>query len=889
MYRLFFALRITAFLLVSLSIYTPNLFAQAPVISYTTPHTYKVNASITPLVPTNIGGAVPFNAYGEVSTLTGLGGPGGLINGPVAIAKFNGTRDAAVDDQGNIYVVDDNNRIRKITPAGIVEPFAGSGAIGFVNGTGAAASFAYPTAITVDNNGNVYVCDNNNHAIRKITPAGVVTTVAGNGTIGFSDGLGAAAMFHTPCGITVDAAGNLYVADQFNNAIRKITPAGLVTTMAGNGSYGAINGTGSGATFSQPVDVAVDAAGNVFVADEGNSLIRKVTPNGVVTTVAGRGSSGFADGVTTSAVFSFPSGIVIDAAGNLYVADAVYNQRIRKITLDGMVTTLAGNGNIGFTNGIGTSATFSYPYGIGIDKNGNLYIADCANSAFRKIGITGYTIDKPLPAGLVFDAKTGTISGTPTALSPPTVYTITAYNGSGSSKTTVNIQVADIALLPSVITFPPPMVVYIDADNILHPDATSTNTDPETPITYTSSNPNVAYVGPDGQIHVIAPGLTTITAHQAGNENYSPAVPVAVPFNITQDQVITFPALAVKTTCSSDFPVGATSSNNTIPLTYVSSNTAVATVSATGNIHIVGLGSATITASQSGNNLYNAAVSKSQPLTVSPPVMPSVTISPPGVMAGCDGMEYTYTADAQNAGNNATYQWMLNGQNSGDHSKTFTSSTLQTGDIITCVVINNDECVPLTSPVSNQATIKNSAYTTLSLSISSSVSGTITSGTPVTFKAQPSNVQDNPTYQWYVNGQTVGTNSATFTSNTLADGDMVSCDMASGGMCIVNPLVNSNVITVAVIVPEKIIVPNTFTPNGDGHNDTWYIPGLLSYTNCIVNIYNRYGAIMYRSVGYQHPWDGTANGKTVPAGAYYYVIDTKSTSGKLSGEVTVLR
>lgn len=889
MHRLFSILRVTALLLVSLNFYASNLFGQAPVINYTTPHTYKINNSITPLSPTNTGGAVPLNAYGEVSTLTGLGGPGGYINGPVATAKFDGTRDAAVDAQGNIYVVDDNNRIRKITTAGIVEPFAGSGVPGFTDGTGAEASFYTPTALAIGPDGNIYVCDDNNNAIRKITPAGVVTTVAGNGTRGFSNGVGAEATFFMPCGIVVDANNNIYVADQFNCSIRKITPAGVVSTLAGNGTYGTANGTGSEARFSQPNDLAVDAAGNLYVSDGGNYRIQKITPAGVVTTFAGRGTKGFADGPATEATFSFTTGIVIDKFGNLYVSDVIENQRIRKITPNGMVTTLAGNGTIGFTNGAATSATFAYPYGIGIDNHGSLYIADCANSAFRKINITGYTIDKTLPAGLVFDPKTGVISGMPTALSPPVVYTITAYNGSGSSKTTVNIQVADVTLLPSVITFPTPSVVNMDLDNILHPGATSTNTDPASPITYTSSNPDVAIVGADGQIHAVAPGGVVITAHQSGNDNYLPAAPVPQTFTIMKDQVISFPALADRSPCSTDFPAGATSSNATIPLTYVSSNTAVATVSATGIVHIIAAGTTTITASQIGNSLYNPAIPKPQTLTVAAPATPSVTIDPAGVIAGCDGMEFEFTADAQNAGSNATYQWMVNGQNSGGHSNTYTSSTLHTGDIITCVVTNNDGCAPITSPVSNQATLENTPYVTLSLSISSSVSGTIISGTPVTFKAQPSNVQDNPVYQWYVNGQTAGTNSATFTSNTLADGDGVTCIMLSGGKCIANPVVTSNAIVVSVIVPEKIIVPNTFTPNGDGYNDTWFIPGLLSYTNCTVNVYNRYGAMMYRSVGYQHPWDGTSSGKTVPAGAYYYVIDTKSSSGKISGEVTVLR
>lgn len=877
-------------MLVSLSFYAPDLFAQAPVIKYTTPHIYKLNNPITPLVPTNTGGAVPPGIYGAVSTLSGKGpSPGGSANGPVATATFNQPRDAAMDALGNIYITDDNNTIRKITPAGIVQPFAGSGAVGFTNGTGAAASFANPTSLAVGNDGNIYVCDDNNNAIRKITPAGLVSTVAGNGAIGFSNGVGAAATFHSPCGITLDASNNIYVADQFNSSIRKITPGGLVSTLAGNGTYGSANGTGSDARFSQPNDVAVDAVGNVYVSDGGNHRIQKITPNGVVTTFAGRGSPGFVDGAAATAAFNFPTGIVIDNSGNLYVADAPYNQRIRKITPGGLVTTLAGSGNIGYINGVGASASFSYPYGIGIGTDGNLYIADNQNQAFRKIGIGGYTIDKPLPSGMVFDPKTGTISGTPTVLSPPTVYTITAYNGTGSNSTTLNIQVADITLLPSVITFPPPAIINMDIDNILHPGATSTNTNTETPITYTSSNTNIAIVSADGQIHAVAPGVTVITAYQNGDDNYLPAVPVPRTFTIMKDQLITFPVLPDKSACSPDFPAGATSSNSTIPVTYVSSDPAVATVSAAGIVHIVGIGSATITASQSGNSLYNPAIPKPQTLTVAALVTPSVTITPPGTWAGCDGMEVTYTADAQNAGSNATYQWMLNGQNSGGHSNTYTSSTLHTGDVITCVVINNDECVPLTSPVSNQATIKADQYVTLTLTITSSVNGTVIAGTPVTFKAEPSNVQDNPAYQWYVNGQAAGSNSATFTSNTLSDGDEVTCNMMSGGACILNPSVNSNVITVSVTVPEKIVVPNTFTPNGDGYNDTWYIPGLLSYTNCTINIYNRYGAMVYRSVGYQHPWDGTSNGKAVPSGVYYYVIDTRSSSGKLSGEVTVLR
>lgn len=862
MYRLFSVLRVTALVLVSLGFSILNLFAQAPVIKYTTPRKYKINNPITSLTPTNTGGPVPATIYGQVSTIAGKGSPG----------SFYTVTGVAADPAGNIFIADwGNNIIYKLTAAGTLSKFAGNGMGGWDDGQGTAATLYQPDALLSDAAGNIYFSDQSSHLVRKITPGGLVTTIAGMAHMpGFANGTGSAARFSNPRGLDIDNAGNIYVADQANNRVRKITATGVVTTYAGSGAIGTLNGQTGAASFNTPTAVAFDVAGNLYVSDSGNNLIRKITTAGVVSTFA--------------AGFNFPRELRVDGTGNVYVAEQNGNT-IKRISPNGTVKIIAGGGA---KDAGGIVASFNGPLGMAMDGKGNLFVGENGNNDVRKIVITGYTIDKPLPAGLVFDPKTGVISGTPTVLSPPTVYTITAYNATGSNSTTANIEVADFTPLPSVITFPPPATVNMSLDNILHPGATSTNTNSATPITYASSDLNVATVGADGQIHAIAPGKTIITAYQAGNDEYLAAVPVPRTFTITQDQVITFPALVAKSTCDIDFPAGATSSNSTIPLTYVSGNPAVATISATGVIHIIGPGSTTITASQSGNSLYNPATPQSQTLTVTAPVTPSLTISP-DIYIGCEGMEVTYTATAQNEGNHATYQWQLNGQNSGGNSNTYTSNSLHTGDIITCFVTNNDGCAPLTSPVSNQATITADLNVTLSLSITSSVNGIVIAGTSVTFKASSSNVLDNPVYQWHVNGQNVGGNSAVFTSNSLADGDEITCTMVSGGRCIINPVVNSNAITVAVKVPEKIVIPNTFTPNSDGYNDTWFIPGLLSYTKCTVNIYNRYGAMMYHSVGYQQPWDGTSNGKYVPVGAYYYVIDTKSSSGKLSGEVTVLR
>jgi streptogramin lyase len=230
----------------------------------------------------------------------------------------------AVDTNGNVYVADwGNHTIRKVTPVGtnwVVTTLAGkAGSPGLVNGTGTNAEFNYPNGLAVDTNGNVYVADTANAAIRKVTPAGVVTTLSTD--------------FSGPTGVVVDTHGNVYVADYYSYTIRKVTPAGAVTILAGlTGSYGSVDGTGSAARFNDPYGVAVDSATNVYVADEFNSTIRKVTPvgaNWVVTTLAGWVGFGGADGTGSTAGFFYAPGVAVDSAGSLYVADN-YNNTIRK-------------------------------------------------------------------------------------------------------------------------------------------------------------------------------------------------------------------------------------------------------------------------------------------------------------------------------------------------------------------------------------------------------------------------------------------------------------------------------------------------------------------------------------------------------------------------------
>jgi streptogramin lyase len=268
----------------------------------------------------------------------------GSVNGPDTLSSFNKAFGVAADSSGNVYVADaGNNIIRLISPSGTVSTFAGTGIAGSTNGLDT-ATFNSPMGVAVDNAGNVYVADYENDLIRKITPAGLVSTIAGKtGTTGLVDGADTTVRFNLPESLAVDANGNIYVADNGNNAIRKITPAGVVSTLAGNGAAGNANGTGKSATFNSPFGIAVDLAGNVYVADSGNNLIRKITAAGVVSTFAGNGTKGAGNGTGTASSFNTPTGLAVDAAGNIYVSDE-NNNIIRKITASGAVTTIAVKG-----------------------------------------------------------------------------------------------------------------------------------------------------------------------------------------------------------------------------------------------------------------------------------------------------------------------------------------------------------------------------------------------------------------------------------------------------------------------------------------------------------------------------------------------------------------
>jgi sugar lactone lactonase YvrE len=309
-------------------------------------------------------------------------GVAGFADGPIATATFNRPNGITIDDFGNLYISDrDNEKIRKISVDGIVSTIAGTGENGFQDGPGVTAKFREPGGLEFFN-GELYVADWFNHRIRKIDNTNNVTTFAGRNSRGLEDGTELQAKFNVPKDLVKDNAGNFYVVEQDNNAVRKISSDGSVTTIAGDGTQGFADGMGSEARFYRPRGIAIDNNGNLYVADANNHSIRKITPSGNVTTLAGDGTAGFADGNGSSAKFTSPKGIDIDKLNNIYVAD-FGNQRIRKISPTGEVTTFAGDGTKGSSNG-----RLNNPRALVIDAAGVfMYVADEGNNMIRKIAL----------------------------------------------------------------------------------------------------------------------------------------------------------------------------------------------------------------------------------------------------------------------------------------------------------------------------------------------------------------------------------------------------------------------------------------------------------------------------------------------------------------------
>jgi sugar lactone lactonase YvrE len=402
-------------------------FSQVPAISYgSNAFSFTTGLPVSPIFPTNTGGAV--YAYGQTLTFVGsTTGTAGNSNGTGNSAGLYRPFSLVPDPSGNLYLSDGgNNKIRIINSTGVVTTLAAN--------TNGSTELNYPTGLSRDASGNLYVSEAYGNSISLVTASGVISRLAGNGITGYVDGPAANAEFNFPVGTAVDASGNIFVSDWGNHVIRKVTPSGTVSTFAGSGTAGYVNGTGTAARFDHPSGLIFDATGNLYVADEYNNVIRKITPAGVVSTFSGSGNEGYLNGTSANADFFFPADVALDAGGNFYVAD--YGNRIvRKIATDGTVSTLAGTPQTsGLADGVGTAASFNTVEGVTVGIDGNVYVADWGNDNIREIIMGGYSINQALPAGLTFDRVFGSISGTPTVVSASS-YAVTGRNASGTYTT----------------------------------------------------------------------------------------------------------------------------------------------------------------------------------------------------------------------------------------------------------------------------------------------------------------------------------------------------------------------------------------------------------------------------------------------------------------------
>ncbi len=330
---------------------------------------------------------------GQIITTIAGGGTVGLGDGGDATAcELNHPIGIAVDASGSIYIGDrDNHRIRKISTSGIVTTIAGTGSAGFSgeNGPATDAKIYAPYGLCIDISGNIYFTDNGNSRIRKISTSGIITTIAGGGTSGLGDGGPATnAELYGPAGVVVDAVGNVYISDGANSRVRRVNVAGIITTIAGGGSATSDGIPATTALLGTTYSIAVDGDANIYVGEQTKSRIMKITPAGIITTVAGTGTPGYnGDNIAaTAAQLKGVFGIALDSYGNLYIGDG-HNNRIRKVSTTGIISTIAGTGTAGYFGDAAAAyyAQVSTPAGVALSPSGNLYIADFGNDRIRSI------------------------------------------------------------------------------------------------------------------------------------------------------------------------------------------------------------------------------------------------------------------------------------------------------------------------------------------------------------------------------------------------------------------------------------------------------------------------------------------------------------------------
>jgi len=690
-----------------------------------------------------------FTTYSQtISTVAGVVGSAGYAGdaGAATAAKFNNPRAVATDNSGNLYIADMRNYvIRKVTTTGTVSTVAGNGTAGTSGNGGPAVSgqLAQPTGMTIDNEGNIYIADFNASVVKKVNSQGIMSIFAGTGADGFGGdgGPASAAKLYKPVAVCLDQAGNLYISDASNKCIRKVNKKGIITTFAGVPGHPGYSGDGGPATaakLTQPAGIAADNAGNIYIADPSMSVIRKVTPNGIISTFAGNGTSGYSGdgGPATKAEFQIgsPQGVAVDKAGNVYASD-YQNHVIRKISTSGIITTIAGTGNPDYTGdgGPAISANIWYPIGIATDNAGNIYITDSYNNTIRKI--------------------------------------------------------------VSCIAVPPSFNVQPGSKSICE------NGNTEFSI---SANNAGAY---QWQVNT-GNGWNNVTD---GGNNYSGTTTNTLTVSHANSSMNEYQFRCMAT--------NACSNSYTTPATLAVTASKVPTLNITAAANVL-----------------------------------------------CAGSKATFTAKATDAGSTPSFQWQINGNNTGNNSPTFNSEKLANGDVVNCVLSSSGGCFSAVS-AANKITVKVNPAPAVTVSADTKVFR----GGEAKLNAKVKN--GNASFQW---------------SPSLGLSDPYSASPvakpAKTTTYTVTAIENgcSSTAKVTVAVARNITAPNFFSPNGDGKNDVYKIPVDNTVTVKDISIFNNKGKLVYQATDNSKGWDGTNKGVPVEAGTYTIVITGTNASGKVS-------
>jgi gliding motility-associated-like protein len=688
-----------------------------------------------------------------ITTVAGDGSYEGYAGdgGPATQARLAWPNGIAVDNMGNLFIADmDNNIIRKVDATGIITTYAGiPGTYGYSGdgGPATAAKLYHPDRLSFDNLGNLIVVDQNAAAIRKITPAGIITSLCPPNYTGFSGDGGplTSAQFNLISAVAFDNAGNMYIADYGSDRIRKVNTSGIINTIVGTGAtgYSGDGGLAINAALKRPQCVLVDAFGNLLITDAGNHCIRKVDPSGIITTYAGNGTQGYSGdgGAAVNAQMNSPWFSALDNAGNLYISDAL-NNVVRKVDPSGIITTYAGNGSGIYSGdgGLATQAGMPEPTGVCADALGNVYVVNRTPvNVVRKVSNCLAAILSKAPVDTILCS-----SGNPS-------FSISATN-------------------------------YLSLQWQVNPGTGWNNVTDDG--TYNGSATNtLSIIGANSLLNnykyrcLMTNGcgiISTPVATLKVTSTATPSVNISASSNtICSGSTVNFNATAVN---GGSFPSYIWQKNGL----NVGNNSPSFSGNSLANGDII---SCLLTSSESCITSATAS-SNSIAMTVNPNLTPGITIASSNNNI-CFGTPVTFTSTITNGGTAPTYQWSKNGSVVSSNFS-YSDNSLNNADVVQCTLKSNYGCLTTPSVISNQVRLNVIPLVTPAVSITSSVAA-ICPESPISFSANAVNGGTSPSYHWMKNGLNVGVNSSVYSDNSFSNGDVVKCKMTSNGTCLANP------------------------------------------------------------------------------------------------------